>query len=68
MIVPGRLVCSSFLISVYMFIVSIALPHMECCIDCSHRGSQLVDPFAKVLFKGLTKWLPLRKQSLYHSI
>ena len=42
MIVSGMFVCSSLLISVYMFIVSKA--HIECYSDCSRRGSHLVEP------------------------
>ena len=33
---------SSFLISVCMFIMSKA--HIECCSDCSRRGSHLFEP------------------------
>ena len=43
MIVPGMLVCSSFLISVRMFIVSNAFL-IECYSDCSRRVSHLVEP------------------------
>ena len=41
MIVPGMFVCSSFLISVCIFIVSKALLISS---DCSRRGSHLVEP------------------------
>ena len=45
MIVPGILVCSSFLISVCMFIVSKALLISSACYsNCSRRGSRLVEP------------------------
>ena len=44
MIVPGILVCSSFLISVCMFIVLECFSHIECYSDCSRRGSHLVEP------------------------
>ena len=47
MIVPGILVCSSFLISVCMFIVSKALLISS---DCSRRGAIWLNPFATVLF------------------
>ena len=50
MIVPGILVCSSFLISVCMFIVWKSFAHIECYSDCSRRGSHLVEPLATVLF------------------
>ena len=43
MIVPGMLICSSFLISLCMFIVSKALL-MCTASDCSRRGSHLVEP------------------------
>ena len=40
LIVPGMLVCSSFLICVCMFIVLKA--HIECYSDCSRRARPLV--------------------------
>ena len=50
MLVPGMFICSSFLISVCMFIVSKALL-ISSVSDCSRRGSNLVDCFfATVLF------------------
>ena len=42
-IVPGMLVCSSFLISVYVYCVE-SFAHIECYSDCSERGSHLVEP------------------------
>ena len=47
MIVPGMFVCSSFLISVCMFIVSKALLISSAC---SHRGAIWLNPFVTVLF------------------
>ena len=44
MIVSGMLVCSSFLISVCMFIVSKALLISSATVNV-RRGSHLVDPF-----------------------
>ena len=46
MIVPGMFVCSSFLITVCMFIVYCveSFAHIECYGDCSRRGNHLVDP------------------------
>ena len=44
MIVPGMFVCSSFLISVYVYCVE-SFAHIECYSDCSRRGSHLVEPF-----------------------
>ena len=46
MIVPGILVCSSFL-CVYCIE---NFSHIECYSDCSLRGSHFVEPFATVLF------------------
>ena len=37
-------VCSSFLISVYVYCVE-SFAHIECYSDCSRRGSHLVEPF-----------------------
>ena len=51
MIVPGMFVCSSFLISVCMFIVSKALLISSATvIVCARGGGHLVEPFAMVLF------------------
>ena len=44
-IVPGMLVCSSFLISVCM-----CFAHIECYCDCSRRGAIWLNPFATMLF------------------
>ena len=44
MIVHGMVVCSRFLISVCMFIVSKSFAHIECYSDCWDRGSHLVEP------------------------
>ena len=44
-IVPGMLVCSSFLISVYMFIVSKALPISSATVIVrAGGGGHLVEP------------------------
>ena len=50
MIVPGMLVCSSFLISVYMFIVSKALLISSTTVIVRAGGAILLNPFATVLF------------------
>ena len=50
MIVPGMLLCSSFLISVCMLNVLKKSVNIQCNSDCSRSGSHLVDPFATVLF------------------
>ena len=49
MIVPGIFVCSSFLISVCMFIVSKALLISSATVIVP-RGAICLDPFAMVLF------------------
>ena len=53
MIVPGILVCSSFLISVCMFVSKI-LAHIECYSDYSRRGAIWLNPFATVLCSAVT--------------
>ena len=52
MIVPGILVCSSFLISVCMFYCVESFAHIECYNDCSRRGGGgiCLSPFATVVF------------------
>ena len=50
MIVPGMLVCSSFLITVYMFIVSKALLISSATVIVSAGGAIWLNPFATVLF------------------
>ena len=50
MIVPGILVCSSFLISVYMFIVSKALLISSVTVIVSAGGAIWLNPIATVLF------------------
>ena len=50
MIVPGILVCSSFLISVCMFIVSKALFISSATVIVCEGGTILLNTFAKVLF------------------
>ena len=50
MIVPGILVCSSFLISVCMFIVSKALLILSATVTVRAGGSIWLIPFATVLF------------------
>ena len=50
MIVPGMLVCSSFLISVCMFIVSKALLISRATVIVRAGGAIWLNPFATVLF------------------
>ena len=50
MIVPGIFVCSSFLISVCMFIVSKALLISSATVIVRARGAIWLNPFAMVLF------------------
>ena len=50
MIVPGMLVCSSFLISVCMFIVSQALLISSATVIVRAGGAMWLNPFATVLF------------------
>ena len=50
MIVPGMLVCSSFLISVCMFIVSKALLISSATVIVRAWGAICLNPFAMVLF------------------
>ena len=50
MIVPGILVCSSFLISVCMFIVSRALLITSATVIVRAGGTIWLNPFATVLF------------------
>ena len=50
MIVPGLLVCSSFLISVCMFIVSKALLISSAALIVRAWGAIWFNPFATVLF------------------
>ena len=50
MIVPGILVCSSFLISVCMFIVSKALLTSSATVIVRAEGAIWLNPFATVLF------------------
>ena len=50
MIVPGMFVCSSFLISVCMFIVSKALLISRATVIVRAGGAIWLDPFATVLF------------------
>ena len=49
LIVRGILVCSRFLISLCMFIVSKTLL-ISSASDCSLRGSHMANPFSTVLF------------------
>ena len=49
-IVPGILVCSSFLISLCMFIVSKALLILSATVSVPAGGAIWLNPFAKVLF------------------
>ena len=50
MIVPGMLICSSFLISVCMFIVSKALLISSATVIVRAGGAIWFNPFATVLF------------------
>ena len=50
MIVPGMFVCSTFLISVCMFIVSKALLISSATVIVCARGAIWLNPFATVLF------------------
>ena len=50
MIVPGMFVCSSFLISVCMFIVSKALLISSATVIVHAGGTIWLNPFATVLF------------------
>ena len=50
MIVPGMFVCSSFLISVCMFIVSKALLISSATVIVREGGAIWLNPFATVLF------------------
>ena len=50
MIVPGMFVCSSFLISVYMFMVSKALLISSATVIVRAGGAIWLNPFATVLF------------------
>ena len=49
-IMPGILVCSSFLISVFMFIVSKALLISSATVSVRAGGAIWLNPFATVLF------------------
>ena len=50
MIVPGMLVCSNFLISVCMFILSKALRISSATVIVHTEGAIWLNPFATVLF------------------
>ena len=50
MIVPGMFVCSSFLISVCMFIVSKALLILSATVIVRAGGAIWLNPFSTVLF------------------
>ena len=52
MIVPGMFVCSSFLISVCMFIVSKALLISSATVIVRAGGAIWLNPFATVLYHG----------------
>ena len=52
MIVPGIVVCSSFLISVCMFIVSKALIISSATVIVRAGGTICLNPFATVLFSS----------------
>ena len=50
MIVPGMFVCSSFLINVFMFIVSKAMLISSATVIVRAGGAIWLNPFATVLF------------------
>ena len=54
MIVSGMFVCSSFLISVCMFIVSKALLISSATVIVRAGGAIWLNPFATVLFSAVT--------------
>ena len=54
MIVPGMFVCSSFLISVCMFIVSKALLISSATVIVHAGGANWLNLFATVLFSAVT--------------
>ena len=54
MIVPGMFVCSSFLISVCMFIVSKTLLITSATVIVRAGGAIWLNPFATVLFSAVT--------------
>ena len=56
MIVPGMFVCSSFLISVCMFIVSKALLISSATVIVRAGGAIWLNPFATVLFSVCSEW------------
>ena len=65
MIVPGMFVCSSFLISVCMLIVSKALLISSATVIVRARGAIWLNPFATVLFTVCSVclvWLRLCKE------
>ena len=57
MIVPGMFVCSSFLISVCMFIVSKALLISSATLIVHTEGAIWLNPFATVLFSVCSRLL-----------
>ena len=57
MIVPGMFVCSSFLISVCMFIVSKALLISSATVIVRAGGAIWLNPFATVLFSVCSEHL-----------
>ena len=65
MIVPGMFVCSSFLISVCMFIVSKALLISSATVIVCTGGAIWLNPFATVLFSVCSAVTMLNSFSLY---
>ena len=60
MIVPGIFVCSSFRISVCMFIVSNALLISSATVNGRAGGAIWLNPFATVLYSAVTvEWCVL---------
>ena len=65
MIVPGMFVCSSFLISMCMFIVSKALLISSATVIVRAGGAIWLNPFATVLFSVCSAITERRDMGLY---
>ena len=61
---PGLFVCSSFLISVCMFIVSKALLILSATVIVRAEGAIWLNPFATVLFSVCSTYLYLQMHPL----
>ena len=74
MIVPGMFVCSSFLISVCMFIVSKALLISSATVIVRAGGAIWLNPFATVLFSVCSIWISwsvleiIKHRNIYNNI